>query len=240
MPNTGQQADTPHPLDRYQQLINSLIQEQYLSRPPIIEAFRATPRKNFLRSHHRLFESLDSPLPIGFNQTTSQPRVVAFMLELLGPEPGHHILEIGYGTGWQTALLAKIIVVATSTGSTIGEIYAYEIIEALANFGKQNIQRNLIPELLHHVHLGDCDFQDSFRKHAPYDRIISGAAFDKTPVDLIKALKTSGIMVYPTSTHELRKVTRTSKTKYDDDIFPGFVFVPITHRSSNGPASRHS
>ena len=218
-----------HVSNRYQQLVDELVRNTYLVSPHIIEAFRATRRKNFLRPHHRMFEGIDSPLPIGCNQTISQPLVVAFMVQMLNPQPGNRILDIGYGSGWQTAVLTRIAA-NTSNTSNMGDVYAYEIISEIADFGKKNIQKDLAPQMLRHIHLYETDYADSFENNAPYDRIIAGAAFDKTPETLIEALTDDGIIVYPTNQHDIRKITRTSKKRFTEEIFPGFVFVPITHQ----------
>ncbi|PJE59076.1 MAG: protein-L-isoaspartate O-methyltransferase, partial [Candidatus Portnoybacteria bacterium CG10_big_fil_rev_8_21_14_0_10_43_39] len=96
-------------------LIDRLIKEGYLNSPRIIQAFKEISRADFaleelIKKEGREFiEEYNAPLSIGFGQTVSQPLTVAFMLELLQPEKGDRILDIGSGSGWQTALLAKIV-----------------------------------------------------------------------------------------------------------------------------------
>ncbi len=234
-------------IDRYQLLIEKLVNENILTDELVIKAMKLTQRRHYLLPRHRSFESIDSPLPIGQEQTTSQPLVIAFMLSLLKARPGNKILEIGYGSGWQTGILARIIGMSraeqdssedtaqnTQEKQTLlqeGSIYTYEIRKELADFGKKNLHRDLPPELLPLIHFFNEDYEKSYYYHRPFDRIISGAAFNEIPHKLIKALKTGGIMVYPTHENDIRTIIKTSKDSFDEDIYPGYTFVPIVHKT---------
>jgi protein-L-isoaspartate(D-aspartate) O-methyltransferase len=90
-------------------LISFLKSEGYLKTPRIIGAFNKIDRKDFVAKRSAEHAYLDTPLPIGFDQTISQPLVVAFMIELLDPKPGEVILDVGSGSGWTTALLAQLV-----------------------------------------------------------------------------------------------------------------------------------
>ncbi|MEA3357577.1 MAG: hypothetical protein U9Q67_04025, partial [Patescibacteria group bacterium] len=107
--------------------------------------------------------------------------------------------------------------------------YAYEIIPELAKFGASNLKATLSPKHSKIVNLYETDYLDGYSKHQPYHRIIAAAGFAENPVNLIKSLKLGGIMVFPTEANDIRKVTRKSKIKYEQEIFPGSLFVPITH-----------
>ncbi len=115
-------------------LVDSLISTGYLKTPRIIEAFKDVDRADFLPEELKDAAGMNQAMPIGFDQTISQPLVVAFMLEELSPEPGQKVLDIGFGSGWTTALLAKII------GSG-GLVVAVEIIEGLYKMGEENLEK---------------------------------------------------------------------------------------------------
>ena len=90
-------------------LIQALVDDGHLKTPIIIEAFQRVDRVHFMSKEQHTFAYLNQALPIGYGQTISQPLTVAFMLELLEPRTGEKILDIGRGSGWQTALLAYIV-----------------------------------------------------------------------------------------------------------------------------------
>ncbi len=244
----------------YQTLINSLVQKGVLKNQRVIDAFETVERKYFLPEDQKDMDDVDSALPIGNDQTISQPTTVAFMTELLDPRPGQNILEIGYGSGWQTAILAEIInkeeiidkedsinqkdtpTKEDSTKENTAQINAYEIVPEVAEFGRQNIRNfytnteNKTEQIPPNIHLHQEDYLRSLHQNAPYDRIISAAAFDKDPEELFEALAPNGVMVYPTQSQDIRRVTRSddgtdsNNKKFTEETYPGFMFVPITHR----------
>jgi len=214
-------------MNSHTELIDELIDHRYLTTPRIIDAIRQTPRMPFLKKPHKMLHSLNSPLPIGFGQTISQPLTVAFMLELLQPRSGNKVLEIGYGSGWQTAILCKLV--CPPTGTRKGRVYAFEIIPQLAALGKKNLERTISKTQLRQVHLFSHDYRHSFESYGSYDKIIAAAAFEHTPSELISSLTIGGILVYPTHAHDIRKIVRKTEAKYTEELFPGFIFVPITH-----------
>jgi protein-L-isoaspartate(D-aspartate) O-methyltransferase len=126
-------------------LVDDLIKTGYLKTPRIIKAFRAVRRADFLSPMPDFGDreplvaqelaELNQALPTAFGQTISQPSVVAFMIELLDPRPGHKVLDIGSGSGWTTALLANIV----THGKNGGKVVAIERIPELADFGRSNI-----------------------------------------------------------------------------------------------------
>ncbi|MFC1780489.1 protein-L-isoaspartate(D-aspartate) O-methyltransferase [Patescibacteria group bacterium] len=203
----------------YQKLIKDLVRLGYLSTRRFIKAFRKFERKFFVPKSMAIYANANQPLPIGASQTISQPLTVAFMIELLEPKKNDKILEIGGGSGWQTAILSEIV-------GKRGHVYAFEIVESLAEFGRSNIERFK----LDNVTFKHKDVSDGFKKEAPYDRIISGAGFKEIPQTLKEQLKIGGILVAPTQNNDIRKITRISDSEFKEEIFPGFVFVPITRK----------
>lgn len=205
------------PKNGYQALIDDLVKMGYLKTPKIIDAFRKFQRKYFVPKSLALMANVNRPLPIGSGQTISQPLTVAFMIEFLKPKKGNKILEIGGGSGWQTAILSDIV-------GPKGHVHAFEIVESLADFGKRNLKRFD----LKNVTFKHKDVSKGYLQKAPYDRIISGAAFEEIPPKLKEQLQVGGILVAPTQQDDIRKITRISKKEFDEEVIPGFVFVPVT------------
>ena len=139
------------------------------------------------------------------------------MLELLDVQPGHKVLDIGAGSGWASALLSHLV------GSD-GQVFAFEIVPEVGEFGRGNIERFGCKNVSYVID----DYAKHLGKNAPYDRVLSGAAFDKVPEDLKESLVEGGILVAPTADHDIRKIVRVSADEFEEEIFPGFVFVPIT------------
>ena len=201
-----------------QELIESLEIQGILKNPALKEVMQEIPREAFVRVGDKKWAYLDNALSIGYEQTISQPTTVIFMLELLDIHPGQKILEIGYGSGWQTAMLVKLV-------GDKGQVYAFEIIPELAEFGKKNLERFGFKNL----ELYNCDYNKKLKKIEFVDRIISGAAFEEIPENLKAVLRIGGKLVVPTHNHDIRLLIRKNKNNFQEKIFPGFVFVPITH-----------
>ncbi len=205
-------------------LILSLKNKGILKSKVLESALRKIDRKNFVRENYQDFAYDDSPLPIGRDQTISQPYTVVFMLELLKPRDGEHILDAGYGSGWQTALLAEM-------AGEKGKVYAFEIVEPLCVFGQKNV--------LKYPHLADrVDFycrsaghglEKIAQQEGGFDAIIAGAEVKEVPQDWRKQLKNGGRMVYPKAGC-IVKETKLSENKFLSQKYPGFSFVPFIHK----------
>jgi protein-L-isoaspartate(D-aspartate) O-methyltransferase len=160
--------------------------------------------------------SIDEAMPIGYGQTISQPYTVRLMLEWLDPQPGDKVLDIGSGSGWSTALLAKMV-------GPKGKVFAVERIPELVDFGQNNCEKYGI----RNVHFSTADDGLGLPEYAPFDRILVSAASDKFPAELLNQLKVGGKLVIPVM-HDILEVTKTSKQKGRDvRKHPGFVFVPL-------------
>ncbi len=178
-------------------------------------AFKMVTRAGFLPPAMQDASDFDAPLPIGYGQTNSQPSTVRLMLAWLDPRPGEKILDVGYGSGWTTALLANLV------GPT-GLVYAVEKVPELVRFGAANCRRFGVDNARFFAagdSVGLADF-------APYDRILVSAASSKLPAELLKQLKVDGTMVIPIK-HSIAVITKTGADHYDSVEHPGFVFVPL-------------
>ena len=148
-----------------------------------LAAMRTVPRHEFVPEDRRHQAYADRPLPIGYNQTISQPYIVAYMTELLGLEPGQRALEIGTGSGYQAAVLAEIT----------DQVYTIEIIGQLAEFGQNNLRRSGYDQ----VQVKHADGYYGWPEHAPFDAIVVTAASPDIPAPLVEQLKDGGVMVIP-------------------------------------------
>jgi protein-L-isoaspartate(D-aspartate) O-methyltransferase len=199
-----------------QQLITELISQGYLKTPAIIDAFYKIRRTDFLLPEFVNEAWVNDPLPIGHGQTNSQPLTVAFMLELLKPESGQKILDIGSGSGWTTALLAEIV------GSK-GKVSGLERVAELKEFGQKNASKYHFSNVEFFCRDGTKGLSDK----APFDRILVGAAAFEVPNSLKEQLKIGGRLVIPTESQEIKLIKKLGKNKFNETSYPGFVFVPL-------------
>ena len=158
----------------------------------VLDAMAKVPREQFIPPAQQSEAYEDHPVPIGFNQTISQPYIVGYMTEALRIEPGHRVLEIGTGCGYQTAILAELA----------REVYSVEVIPDLA----ERARRTLEAMQYTNVHIRAGDGYAGWPEHAPYDRIIGAAAAASLPAALVAQLAEDGILVMPIGTayQELR------------------------------------
>jgi protein-L-isoaspartate(D-aspartate) O-methyltransferase len=207
------------------ELVNYLIKEKYLKTARIIKAFKEINRADFVQEGEKEDAYVNAPLPIGFNQTISQPLTVAFMLELLAPQEGDRIMDIGSGSGWQTALLAHI-------AGESGKVFAVEILPSLAHWGKVNVEKYEFVSR-GRVEFFERDGSKGLPEFAPFDKIIAAASAEKLPESWKSQLKPGGRIVAPVKT-SVWLVEREGAEKFRETEFPGFSFVPLVSRDNGG------
>jgi protein-L-isoaspartate(D-aspartate) O-methyltransferase len=203
-----------------QELVNYLKERRVLITKETIDAFLKIDRQNFVKEEYKQQAYFDSPLPTLMGQTISQPYVVAFMLELLQPQKGQKILDIGFGSGWTTSLLAKIV-------GKNGKIYSTEIIPEVFELGKKNIEKyNFIQKGI--VEIFPIDGSKGLSEKAPFDRILVSAAAKKIPEKMVAQLKNNGILVIPDfeGIWKIKKING----KIEKEYHCGFVFVPLVEK----------
>jgi protein-L-isoaspartate(D-aspartate) O-methyltransferase len=199
-------------------LVEDLIEKGWLKTPRIIEAFRKIKRVDFLPPGEEDLAEIDEAMPIGFGQTISQPLVVAFMLELLQPEAGDKILDVGSGSGWTTALLAEIV-------GDKGRVFALELVPELKDFGENNTAKyNFIEKGI--VKFICVDGAKGFNKEAPFDKILASAAAQKVPQAWKEQLRVGGRIVLPINS-SIWRFTKKKEDEFEEEEYPGFVFVPL-------------
>ncbi len=205
--------------------VSDLIKQGILKTPEIIDAFKHIDRADFVLPENRDNAYIDTPLFIGEGQTISQPLTVAFMIELLQPKPGDKIFEIGFGSGWQTAILAQIV--SQDKNQNLGKIFAVERIPKIFRFGRKNIRKyNFIKSGIVKTIGGDATL--GLKRHALFDRIIAAASGEKIPAAWLLELKIGGRLVAPIK-NSIWLYIKKSQKDFEKKEFPGFVFVPLVN-----------
>ena len=152
----------------------------------VMQVMNMVPRHEFVPDHIRINAYENRPLPIGYGQTISQPYIVALMTDLLKPQPGQRVLEIGTGSGYQAAILSKLV----------SQVYSIEIIEDLGKATSRLLDRLDYDNIETRI----ADGYDGWSAHAPFDSIIVTAGISHIPPPLVQQLKKGGRMVIPVGT----------------------------------------
>lgn len=197
-------------------MVEKQLRPRGIDDPRVLQVMAKVPREKFIaaRLESRAYE--DGPLPIGFEQTISQPYIVAFMTQALKPKPTDRVLEIGTGSGYQAAIL----------GELVAQVYTIEIVRPLA----QRAATILNALGYKNVLVKGGDGYKGWPEHAPFDSIIVTAAPDHIPQPLVEQLKEGGRMVIPVGkrfAQELKVMEKRGGAMKETAILP-VKFVPLT------------
>jgi len=197
------------------EMVASQISNRGIRDENVLTAMSTVPRHLFVPSSRRIYAYEDRPLPIGKEQTISQPYIVALMSELAQVEPGSKVLEVGTGSGYQAAVLSAMGV----------RVFTIEIVEALAKRAEQDLKE--AGYTLIQVRAGDG--YRGWPEEAPFDAIIVTAAPDHVPQPLKEQLKVGGRLVLPVGDEQqvLMVFTRT-ESGWDEERVVPVMFVPMT------------
>jgi protein-L-isoaspartate(D-aspartate) O-methyltransferase len=164
-------------------MVENQIKGRGIHNKNVLEAFMNVPRHKFVPEAYRDYAYDDRPLPIGYQQTISQPYIVAYMTEILNPQSSQKVLEIGTGSGYQAAILSMLY----------KEVYTVEIIEALAEQAKKLLDE----EGYKNIKVKTGDGYNGWKEYAPFDDIIVTCAPMDIPQPLVEQLAEGGKMIIP-------------------------------------------
>lgn len=202
--------------DRHR-FIAEQIEARGVRDPLVLAAMLETPRELFVPQHLRHAAYEDTPLPIGSDQTISQPYIVAFMLEALALHGGEKALEIGAGSGYAAAVLSKIA----------NEVFTVERIGKLA----KTAAGNLAAAGCRNVHVRHADGTEGWADEAPFDAILVSAGAPDVPKSLLRQLEIGGRMVIPIGSdprsQELVRITRNAEDDFEREDLADVRFVPL-------------
>ncbi len=200
-------------------MVMRLKESGYVKSKSVEEALLSVPRELFLPDNLRHLAYEDKPLPIGEGQTISAPSVVARMTELLDVREGQKVLEVGTGSGYQAAIVGKIV-------GPKGHVWTIERLPGLAEAARRRLEALGLANVT--VVVGDGT--EGLASEAPFDRIIVTAAAPEPPQPLIEQLREKGVMVIPVGSRDFQRLEIIRKGErgeitvtYDIDV----IFVPL-------------
>lgn len=176
-----------------QRMVEEQIAVRGITNPRVLDAMRDVPRHLFVPEGQRHNAYEDHPLPIGHGQTISQPYMVAAMVDALDLQAQHRVLEIGTGSGYQTAVLARLA----------ATVYSIEVIEALAWVARRSLQQADV----RNVRLKVGDGHEGWPEFAPFDRVVVSAAARTMPFRLVEQLVSGGRIVVPVGPESAQVLT---------------------------------
>jgi len=196
-------------------MVREQIENRGIADKRVLDAVRKVPRHRFVPKQLEKYAYADEPLPIGEDQTISQPYIVAYMTEKLSLEKGDKVLEIGTGSGYQAAILAELS----------DSVFTIEIVDVLARRASKTLEELGIKN----VFVKSGDGYKGWPEHAPFDAIIITAAPTKIPEPLVEQLKVGGRMILPLGDYsqDLVLISKAQSGVSQQRLLP-VRFVPMT------------
>jgi len=212
---------------KHQRLRTQMVEEQIAARgvsdSAVLAAMRTVPRHRFAPDHSPELVYSDRPLPIGHEQTISQPYIVARMTALVGPDATDRVLEIGTGSGYQAAVLGEIV----------DSVFTVEIIPELAAIATKRLRRLGYRNVV----VRSADGFQGWPEHAPFDAIVVTAAPEEIPPPLVDQLANGGRMIVPVGptggTQQLTLITKSADGDVSRQALAPVRFVPFLRTNEN-------
>ena len=200
-----------------------MVQSQLIGRgiknQQILEAFREIPRDMFVPNDFKLHSYADFPLSIACGQTISQPYIIAFMIQCLGVEKQDRVLEIGTGSGYQTAILSRVA----------KEVYSVERIQELSLGAKRVLRKLEIDNVHFRVGDGTRGWEKAYPKCDEFDKIIVSAGSPSIPENLLRQLADNGKLIIPSGTQDMQSLEMITRRgdQFIKESFGNCTFVPL-------------
>ncbi len=211
-------------IDKKYNMIKYQLESRGIKNKKVLDVFYSINRENFVTEEMKPYAYEDSALPLFKGQTISQPYIVALMTELLDPKEEDEVLEIGTGSGYQSAILSKLV----------KKVYSVEIVKELVEFAKQNLNKENIKNV--EVFYGDATSDLEIFKNKKFDKIIVTAATKEIPIIWVDLLKEGGRLVVPLGNMDLQTLTVFVKKNGDlkklKEVI-NVIFVPLKRSGEN-------
>jgi len=213
---------------RRQEAIDELIGQRILRDARIIRAMLRVPREEFLPPDARNLAYVDSPIPIGYGQTTSALHMTALFCEYGEMRLGQRVLEVGGGCGYMSCVYAEVVAPSDRPREQWGHVWSAEIIPELAEFGTANVKRLGYSD---RVTFLDADASVGLKEAGPLDLIITTSAAPEAPQELVDQLNPGGTLMIPignaTFYQELMRIRKDETGQVSHENLGGVVFVPM-------------
>lgn len=208
--------------------VGDLVKEGLLKNPNIVRAMEKVPREEFLPAESRSYAYVDSPIPIGYGQTTSALHMTALFCEYSGMRLGQSVLEVGGGCGYMSCVYAEVVAPSDENRASWGHVWSAEIVKELAELGRENVERLGYAD---RVTFLAADASEGLDVTEKFDVIIVTSAAPEIPSELTQQLKTGGVLLIPIGSarfyQELILMKRNDDGTTSTKNLGGVAFVPM-------------
>ncbi len=208
--------------------VEDLKREGILRDPNIIRAMNRVPREEFLPADMKSYAYTDSPLPIGYGQTTSALHMTALFCEYGEMKLGQKVFEVGGGCGYMSCVYAEVVAPTGQPAQAWGHVWSAELIPELARVGSSNVERTGYSD---RVTFLQADASAGLEGEGPFDLIIVTSAAPEIPEELVEQLRTGGILLIPVGGssfyQQLMRVRRKPDRTFSHENLGGVAFVPL-------------
>jgi protein-L-isoaspartate(D-aspartate) O-methyltransferase len=214
--------------DLRRQAVRKLKDEGLLKNQGTIRAMEKVPREEFLPQEARSYAYIDSPIPIGWGQTTSALHMTALFCEYGEIRLGKRVLEVGAGCGYMSCVYAEVVAPVEEPSKLWGHVWSAEIVQQLADFGRGNVERLGYADRVTFV---TADASEGLERWSPYDLIIVASASPDIPTEMTNQLASEGILLIPVGgahfSQELIRIRKRDDGSLAQENLGGVAFVPM-------------